>query len=394
MKIGVVVPGGAHPGGRERVFPWLLALLRRLTAVHDVRVFSTGDVPGRDGPYRLEGARVYGYATRPTGNGAVPFGGGRGARPRLLRGMLGEHRRERLDLIHVFFGTGTGPVARLAGAVLGVPVLLHLAGGETVALPGIGYGAARTLRGRLQLRLAAGADRVTTASRPMVELAAARDITAERLPLGVDLSVWPPAEPRPREADRPARLLHVGSLNPVKDQATLLRAARRLADDDVAYHLDIVGVDTLDGELHRLAGELGLGGRVAFHGFLHRDRLRPLFDRADLLVISSRHEAGPMVALEAAVAGVPVVGTAVGHLAEWADHDPPGAATVRPGDAPGLADAIAAVLDDDTRRLALARTAQRRAVEEDADATARRVLDIYEALAGSPGAPLHTTSTA
>ncbi len=36
------------------------------------------------------------------------------------------------------------------------------------------------------------------------------------------------------------------------------------------------------------------------------------------MIISSRHEAGPLAVLEAAVKGVPTVGTAVGHIAEWA----------------------------------------------------------------------------
>ena len=36
------------------------------------------------------------------------------------------------------------------------------------------------------------------------------------------------------------------------------------------------------------------------------------------MLITSRHEAGPVALLEAAATGVPTVGTAVGHLCEWA----------------------------------------------------------------------------
>ena len=36
------------------------------------------------------------------------------------------------------------------------------------------------------------------------------------------------------------------------------------------------------------------------------------------MIISSRHEAGPLAVLEAATVGVPTVGTAVGDIAEWA----------------------------------------------------------------------------
>jgi hypothetical protein len=41
------------------------------------------------------------------------------------------------------------------------------------------------------------------------------------------------------------------------------------------------------------------------------------------MVVSSRHEAGPVAVLAAAVAGVPTIGTCVGHIAERA----PSAAT-------------------------------------------------------------------
>jgi glycosyltransferase involved in cell wall biosynthesis len=90
--------------------------------------------------------------------------------------------------------------------------------------------------------------------------------------------------------------------------------------------------------------------------------------------MASRHEAGPVVALEAAIAGVPTVGTAVGHLVEWA----PSAALVVPvGDAPALADAIGRVLDDEALRLRLASAAQRLAIAEDADFTARAFEALY-----------------
>src|SRR3546814_4537581 len=123
--------------------------------------------------------------------------------------------------------------------------------------------------------------------------------------------------PRRRGAGR-AKLIHVASLNRVKDQATLLRALSILARAGHEFTMDVVGVDTLHGEVQRLATELGLESRVRFRGFRTQRELRPMLAAADLLVMASRHEAGPLVAMEAAVVGVPTVGTAVGHLAAWA----------------------------------------------------------------------------
>jgi glycosyltransferase involved in cell wall biosynthesis len=179
--------------------------------------------------------------------------------------------------------------------------------------------------------------------------------------------------PAPAHRAEPARLIHVASLNRVKDQPTLLRALAMLRATGLAFRMDIVGVDTLHGEMQQLARELGLEHCVNFTGFKTQRELRPWLEAADLLVMSSLHEAGPLVLLEAAVAGVPAVGTAVGHFVEWS---PAAARNVPVGNWVALADAICQMLADRPLRLRMAEAAQRRAVREDADCTAR----LFEAL--------------
>jgi glycosyltransferase involved in cell wall biosynthesis len=172
-------------------------------------------------------------------------------------------------------------------------------------------------------------------------------------------------------------LIHVASLNRVKDQATLLRALAGLAKSGLRFEMDIVGEDTLSGEIQALASQLGLSERVRFQGFLTQRQLRPLLEAADLMVHSSRHEAGPLVVLEAAVAGVPTVGTSVGHIAEWA---PDAAISVPVGDWARLGAAIRHVLEDEDLRMSIAREALKRAVREDADHTAERFRELYTGL--------------
>jgi glycosyltransferase involved in cell wall biosynthesis len=230
---------------------------------------------------------------------------------------------------------------------------------------------------RFALRSAA---RVTVASGLMREQAAAVGCAATELPLGVDLTRWPVRAPRPRDPGRPARLLHVGTLNEVKDQGTLLEAAARLKQRGVPFRLDVVGIDILHGTMQALAQRLGLSDHVVFHGYLlHRD-LRPLAEQADVLLVSSRHEAGPVAMLEAAVAGVPTVGTAVGHVRDWA---PDAAVAVDVRDAAALARETEALLEDDERRMRLAQCAQHRAVTRDADWTAAAIGRLYGAVAGT-----------
>jgi glycosyltransferase involved in cell wall biosynthesis len=193
----------------------------------------------------------------------------------------------------------------------------------------------------------------------------------------VDLDSWPGRAPVRRSTGSPARLVHVASLNRVKDQAALLRALAALKQRGVSFEMDVVGEDTLQGEIQGLAVQLGLAARVRFHGFLTRRRLRPIVETADLMIISSRHETGPVAVLEAAVAGVPTVGTCVGHIAEWA---PRAALSVPVGDWAALAGAIGRMLEDEELRLGIAREAHERALAEDADYTAACFRRLYATL--------------
>jgi glycosyltransferase involved in cell wall biosynthesis len=160
----------------------------------------------------------------------------------------------------------------------------------------------------------------------------------------------------------------------VKDQPTLLEAIARLRADGVRLELAVIGCDTLGGGIQHLAVRMGLALEVRFLGELTHAELRPWFEWADLLVMTSRHEAGPLVALEAAVAGVPTVGTRVGHIA---DLSPEAAVSVPIGDAAALAEAVGILAADEPRRLKLAGAAQAIAVRYDADFTARTFLETY-----------------
>lgn len=367
MKIAWIVPGGVDRGGERRVIPCLLWIIERIARVHEVHVFVLGQEPRRC-RYRLAGVQVHNA-------------GGFATRLQLLADVWGEHRRGPFDLIEAIWAAPPGALAALLGRLLKRPVLLRLTGGDLAALPEIGYGQRASWRGRWWLRAAvAGASHVAVPSAAMQAAAEALGIRAERLPWGVALDRWPPCPPRPRRPGAPARLAHVGSLNPVKDQRTLLHAAKILVKQGIAFRLDVVGEDTLNGALQRLAVSLGIEQFVQFHGFLVQDQVRKIVVEADLLLVSSRHEADPIVALEAAVSGTPVVGTAVGHLADWA---PEAALVVPPGDAEGLAKAIHALLEDEPRRLAIAAAAQALALGEDADWSSKQLLALYERLTSS-----------
>jgi glycosyltransferase involved in cell wall biosynthesis len=166
----------------------------------------------------------------------------------------------------------------------------------------------------------------------------------------------------------------VASLNRVKDQETLLRAFRQVLAVEPRVRLDIFGEDTLDGEVQRLATEIGLAEAVTFHGFTYGEEIAEVLRRSHLYVHSSRHETGPVSMLEAAASGVPTVGTAVGHIADLA---PDAAVSVPIGDDRALAWAITELLEDEDSRLALGKEALNFARIHDADWTAARFEGLY-----------------
>lgn len=364
MRVAVIVPGGVDPSGTVRVIPCLLWLLERLACHHDVHVYALWQSADQR-HYSLAGAEVY-------------AAGPRWGRARSILQLIRTHLRDPFDVLHAFW-VPPAAVGSLMGKLLRRPVIVHLAGGELVAMPEIGYGGLCSAAGRWQARVAlAGASVVTASSSRMLAAVADFGYTAERVVLGVDLRRWPPRPPRPREG-KTATLVHVGSLNRVKDQETLVRAMRFVRDRGATFRLHMIGEDTLGGQIQRTVLDAGLQDAVTFHGFKPNEELRLLLERADLLVMSSRHEAAEMVTLEAAAVGVPAVGTATGRIGEWA---PAEAVAVQVGDHEALGKAIHRLLTDEPSRLAIAHAAHRRALREDADATADRIMALYEHVTG------------
>lgn len=369
MRLAIVVPGGVDRSGTERVIPALLWLIERLAARHETHVFALAQEPG-PGDWMLRGAAVHnlGLAPRSRWPGEALLAAGR----RLARGLVAHGP---FDVLHAFWANNPGFLATRAARSLGIPAVVSLAGGELAALPDIGYGGQLHLRERVKTaRALRRASCVTAASASLLDAARAHHVEPVLVPLGVPPASF--AEPLPR--DGPPRLLLVGSLNRVKDVPTALRAFRRVVDAHPRARLDVVGEDVLGGEAPREAAALGLSRHVTFHGFRPAEALPDFYRRADLLVHTSRHEAGPVVVLEAAACRVPTVGTAVGHVRELA----PSAAFSAPvGDVAALAEGILTLLDDAPRRRAMGDAARAWAEAHDADATAAAFAAIYSDVA-------------
>jgi len=378
MRIGLVVPGfSADP--RDWCIPALRHLARSLSVCDDVRVIAVR-YPYRPARYVIDGAETIALG------GAVRHGAATSDLWRTALGTLGaEHRRRPFDVLHAFWATESGLLATLAGRLLRVPTLVSLAGGELVALHDIQYGDQRVAWERLKvatsLRWASG---VSAGSRQLAAMAERRLRTHPRArtkgcvhvaPLGVDLDLFKPT-PGPA-SDAPAssnpRLLHVGTLTPVKDQATLLRAFARVRGAGVPATLDIVGGGPLRSELDCQARELGVDGSVRFWGEIDHAELPSVYCAADALVMASRHEAQCMVGVEAVACGTPVVGTRVGVIPDLTRM------VAAVGDVDGLAGAIAGQLAERAEPLSLTEVRATFGLE----ACAERFRGLYTSLIGA-----------
>lgn len=155
----------------------------------------------------------------------------------------------------------------------------------------------------------------------------------------------------------------VGNLSPVKGQLELIRAfamARKTIPD---LALLIVGStlfnrhEGYEQELQREIRALNLAAHVRFLG--QRSDVPEIMRELDLLVMNSRSEACPLVALEGMHAGVPILATAVGGVPELLRHEESGW-LVPPGGEGKLGEAIVSLLKRPSLRERLAANAQQR----------------------------------
>lgn len=207
---------------------------------------------------------------------------------------------------------------------------------------------------------------------------AARGLDAGVTPMGIDARRFAALPRRPRRGDT---VLFVGRLVPVKGVDVLVDAFARVRAD---ARLVIAGDGPEAARLRAAAGP-----RVEFAGEVRGAARDRLLAAADVVVVPSveveggRSEGTPVVALEAMAAGVPVVATRAGGLA-----DLPGDVVDRvPPSCPiALAAAIERGLAGDPARVARAR---RFALAHDWSAVGPRLVPpaIAARLAGPPGGP-------
>jgi glycosyltransferase involved in cell wall biosynthesis len=168
----------------------------------------------------------------------------------------------------------------------------------------------------------------------------------------------------------------VANLLPVKDQATLLRAAAILRPRWPQLRVVLVGDGPCRPALEQLTGQLGIADAVVFAG--RRPNLPNLHHLFDLSVLCSTSEGLPNSILEAMAAARPVVATSVGAVADAVREGETGL-LVSAGDEAQLAGAIDVLAGDSVRAARMGTKAAARARSRYSAAAA---LDALELLYG------------
>jgi glycosyltransferase involved in cell wall biosynthesis len=137
----------------------------------------------------------------------------------------------------------------------------------------------------------------------------------------------------------------IGTLHAVKGQGVLLEACTELEKRAIPFRCHLVGDGPDRSDLETRATRLGIIDHVVFHGRCERERVRELLGEWDVLVAPSvptkdgRREGIPVVLMEAAAAGLPLVASRLSGIPEIVHHDETGLLT-EPGNATELADAL------------------------------------------------------
>jgi glycogen(starch) synthase len=364
------------------------ALARELAAEgHDVRVVTRGDAPTGSSEVR-DGVRIVRAAVDPL---AIDFttetllAWAQASEHALLRAALPITRRWRPDVVHAHDWLVAQTAITLAEST-GAPLVATLhateAGRNQGWLPRPLNLAIHSVERWLAQRAAAVITCSTSMRDEVVSLFELPPEGVEVVPNGIDATRWT-ASARAKAATRATLtengplLVYAGRLVHEKGVQTMLSALRPLREAHPGLRLAVAGTGAHESTLRAQAAKLRVARTVDWLGFVPEGLLPALLGAADVAVFPSLYEPFGIVALEAAIAGAPMVVAETGGLRDLALAGV-AAESFPAGDPAALASAIGKVLADPTAaRRSAARAA--RIVRRDYTwhTVGARTVDIY-----------------
>lgn len=192
---------------------------------------------------------------------------------------------------------------------------------------------------------------------------------------GVDVSQFEPVAFRKLFA-RDQIVLFVGRLTYQKGIQYFLESAKQVLEMNPNTVFLVVGAGDMEQRLIMDASYMGIGSRVLFPGFMSGNRLRQLYQMADVFVMPSVSEPYGIVALEAVAAGTPTIISKQSGVAETLKN----VWTVDFWDVQKMSRQILNALNFPSFSREIAKMAQQEATALTWESAARKTLDVYRSV--------------
>jgi glycosyltransferase involved in cell wall biosynthesis len=196
-----------------------------------------------------------------------------------------------------------------------------------------------------------------------------------------------PEGPPSRPGDGLPRITYLGTLIRTKGFPELLRVAGRLRDAGVEARFVFAGAwnsESERSEAMELVARHRLEDVVEWAGVVAGDAKRRVLEQADVFVLPTRYppEGQPFAILEAMAAGLPVVSTARGAIADMVEDGVTGV-LVSEGDEVALQEALRLLVESSAERSRLGAAARARYEERfTEEATTRRLVEVLDRARG------------
>lgn len=301
IQIAIIIPGGIGTGKGNIGVPVMERLVKLLAKDFEITVFSLFKINEN---YTPDGFTLIDCSAPILLLRVIKF----------FSAFKQINRKTKFHLVHGFWALPSGLLAAGTGKIFKMKSVISVLGGDAISLPEINYGQLRHwLSRKLVLWCLRDTDEVICLTRYLLnnlESAGLMRRDVKIIPWGIDNSLFPFHD---KPVLHPIKFLHIANLSPVKDQITLLKAFKIVADQ-VPSVLTIIGEGVSELQIKALANDLNLTDKITFKGLIPYEVLPSHYQQADVLLHTSLSEGQSEVVTEAMSSGVVVCGTKVGLL--------------------------------------------------------------------------------
>ncbi|MBT3177667.1 MAG: glycosyltransferase [Desulfobacula sp.] len=223
--------------------------------------------------------------------------------------------KKKIDLLHAYWIVPGGFMAAITGMLTCKPVVATAAGSD------LNIAASNKIVAVFAWFTLKRISNLISVSRPLEKKALLLGIPQSKSmvipgPVGIDMESYTSPACLNKRSSKNIQLLYTGNLESPKRVDTIIKAAGRLKEKGIKFHLTIAGEGPLQKDLEDLAISLGIKSLVKFKGRISHDKIPELMQEHHIFLHCSENEGLPVAIMEAMAAGLPVIAAKVGGVPE------------------------------------------------------------------------------